>query len=243
MKKNNLRDAPGRAFLAAREALFPSYCPICGDYLLYAHEAEACICDKCAERFITEADESGEKCSVCGKPLISEHLICTLCRTREGWPLDGCTVLYPYTGVYAKALIAYKFHSHRNLKVFFSEKLLRCGDSLPGMEGAVWVPVPPRGGKIKKTGWDQVEEMAKLMQKKAPVARVLKRLASLTQKKLSAADREKNLQGKIVVTGVPPEKIILFDDVYTTGSTLSACASALKSAGAQKVYGVCLYYA
>jgi predicted amidophosphoribosyltransferase len=48
--------------------------------------------------------------------------------------------------------------------------------------------------------------------------------------------------GKIICAGPPPKIAILFDDVITTGATLDACATALKTAGAEKVYAVCLFY-
>ena len=56
------------------------------------------------------------------------------------------------------------------------------------------------------------------------------------------ADRKTNLMGKIICTKPAPKTVILFDDVITTGATLDACAAALKGNGAEKVYGVCLFY-
>jgi predicted amidophosphoribosyltransferase len=123
-----------------------------------------------------------------------------------------------------------------------------------------WVPVPPRPGKIKKTGWDQVEYLAKLLQTRPPapgapaparfrngtpvipVCRCLDRLPSQAQKELDREGRRTNLQGRIVVKSPPPKRAVLFDDVYTTGSTLDACARALISGGAEAVYGICLFY-
>jgi predicted amidophosphoribosyltransferase len=44
------------------------------------------------------------------------------------------------------------------------------------------------------------------------------------------------------LTGAPPKTAILIDDVMTTGSTMDICASVLKAGGAERVYGVCLFY-
>jgi predicted amidophosphoribosyltransferase len=113
-----------------------------------------------------------------------------------------------------------------------------------------WVPVPPRPGKIREAGWDQVEYLAKLLEKDGrPVCRCLRRLGSDTQKVLDREKRRVNLKGKILVREdygrgkkKVPKTALVFDDVYTTGSTMDACAEALKSAGTANVYGICLFY-
>jgi predicted amidophosphoribosyltransferase len=116
---------------------------------------------------------------------------------------------------------------------------------------AAWVPVPPRPGKIKKNGWDQIEYLARLLEKgirrtdsgvQRQVSRCLKRLPSLSQKELNRDERRHNLNGRILASSNVPRTAVLFDDVYTTGSTMDACAGALKNSGAERVYGVCLYY-
>jgi predicted amidophosphoribosyltransferase len=101
--------------------------------------------------------------------------------------------------------------------------------------------VPPRPGKIKKTGWDQIEYLAALLEKLS-IRRCLKRLPSKSQKELNRENRISNLKGRIILTGTPPETAVLIDDVITTGSTMDTCAEVLKTGGAKRVYGICLFY-
>ena len=51
-----------------------------------------------------------------------------------------------------------------------------------------------------------------------------------------------NLKGKICLCAKPPETILVIDDVVTTGSTMETCSGVLKDGGAEKVYGLCLFY-
>jgi ComF family protein len=229
-------------FNLLREYFFPLGCAVCGRTLFDSGEAWFGLCEECAGLF--QPDEE-KRCSVCGRPLISEMEVCMNCRKSDGNSYDSMTLLYPYEGDAQTLLRAYKFGKHRVLSHFFSEKLLSAVDGQSGgLSGTVWVPVPPRAGKIKETGWDQIETIAGTLEKfhKTPVLRCLKRMASKTQKKLGRDDRMTNLEGRILCVKDPPEEAVLFDDVFTTGSTMNVCAAALKKAGSKKVRGICLFY-
>jgi ComF family protein len=225
-----------------RELFFPSACPVCGKPLVTGREARLGICADCEGLY---ALEGGDRCQVCGRPLISEIAVCTDCRAAEH-VFDKAAALYPYTRQCVKLLHAYKFRGHRALAPFFADKMLEARDLFFDralFDELVMVPVPPRDGKMKKAGWDQVEIIARILERRTRLRRCLKRLPSASQKKLSAEDRAKNLKGRIICTKSPPQRVLLIDDVYTTGATLDVCASALKESGAEMVYGLCLFRA
>jgi ComF family protein len=210
--------------------------------LLDGEEARLGLCENCREGFVQSgAAGTGEHCSSCGRPLISEKGTCLSCR-EEKHSFDGAATIFPYSGKYRKLLAAYKFAKRLCLANFFAEQMLETV-RFTALRDPVWVPVPPRPGKIKKTGWDQIACLGTALTGLGlPVYPCLKRLPSQSQKELNREARKTNLRGRIICTQKPPRDLVLFDDVITTGSTLDACASALKEAGSEKVYGLCLFY-
>jgi ComF family protein len=234
-----------------REIFLPQLCAVCGKPLVSAREAGCGLCAYCIKRFTLE--EEGEFCSRCGKPLVSEQETCLACRRAvesSGGFSNACIVTaFPYQGDYQKLLRAYKFASKRMLGAFLADCFIRLAKRLPS-QTPVWVPVPPRPGKIKKSGWDQMETVARrLEQKGKKVLRCLERLPSISQKALNREKRKENLKGKIILQKpftdgrkTLPKTAFLFDDVYTTGATMEACAKTLKNGGAETVYGLCLFY-
>ena len=74
-----------------------------------------------------------------------------------------------------------------------------------------------------------------------PVADLLRRVDSQPrQRGLSLVERRRNVRGTVAATGAPPRTVCLVDDVYTSGATADACASALRRAGASRVEVVTL---
>jgi ComF family protein len=244
-------------FTPVREFFFPRGCALCGETLAGREETIFGLCNPCRTKLILSAKEDGaEYCGSCGRPLISEMGRCLFCREQGERLWERTALVYPYSGKYRKLLGEYKFGGNRALGFFLAERLQEaCARLLaaePGLAGTagqrtrgfpLLVPVPPRPGKLRKTGWDQVEYLARLLKREGfPVYRCLKRLPSRSQKKLNREERLRNLRDRFVLIRPAPVAAILFDDVITTGATLEACAGALKNAGTEKVYAACLFY-
>ena len=236
-----------------REYLFPSGCGSCAEALFEKEDAYYGLCAGCRD-FLSSVLVAERRCEICGKHLISEKALCLSCRRTEGTVCNSdyseqivkLKVLFPYTGKFKSVLGAFKFGKSIAVGNFLTKCLNHALESFCKEDAGntVLVPVPPRPGKIKEQGWDQVEFLAKRLRKTGlfPLHRCLKRLPSKSQKELDRQGREKNLKGRIICIKPPPKIAILFDDVITTGATLDACAQALIEKGTKKVYGVCLFY-
>ena len=169
------------------------------------------------------------------------------CRERDGESsLDALYPLHSYRQWKKELAFAWKSEGQRRLSPLFARLLFKALKEL-GLEKTPIVPVPPRPGKIKEKGWDQVDELANILKKEALVEvrkDLLLRKSQGQQKKLGRSQRLG--EGGAVYqlregAGNIPKEVVLLDDIVTTGATMEKCAWLLKSAGVQKVHGLALF--
>lgn len=107
----------------------------------------------------------------------------------------------------------------------------------------VVVPVPLHRSRLRRRGFNQAELMARSLAEKikTPVSDRLEAVRrTRDQVELSAAGRRANVEGAFRMRGAVRGRALLVDDVFTTGATLSACAGALRRAGAGEVHALSL---
>lgn len=194
-------------------------------------------------------------CSKCGRELISEIDVCSYCREEPALEsIDGAFSLNGYQLWKKSLLFAWKMADKRTLSPYFASifyKKLKSLEESMGLPLPV-VPVPPRPGKIRARGWDQIDELCYYLRKGwgVQILPVLERLSHVQQKKLdrlqriegiSSSYRLKNWRKIKKILPVVPEALVLADDVLTTGSTIEACARELKKLGAKKVFSITLF--
>lgn len=114
------------------------------------------------------------------------------------------------------------------------------------MPGDVLVPVPLHPRRLRNRGYNQSALLARELAKHTGLALARNALVRIKDappqvEASSPSQRRSNVEGSFQCTGeVTGQKMILVDDVATTGSTLSACAASLKAAGARSVWGLVL---
>ncbi len=241
-RKFTIYDFKRFAMLALNFMFGNGKCCVCGNSTFNGK-----ICISCSKKLYDEAENSHcERCRICGKSLISEDEICMSCREERILKnSDKVVPVFPYR-LWAKTLLfEWKMQNQRSLSPFFAEI---CNSVIKKRisENIFIVPVPPRPGKIKSRGWDQIEELSEILKVKFgyKVLKLLERTEKIQQKKL---DRKKRLssKGKIYTESKLlkrlcsenslPEQVLLIDDVLTTGVTVESCCEILKNAGISKV--------
>lgn len=212
------------------------------------------MCDSCLEtrffapaRSLSAAEPDPLRCSTCGRPLISAEGECTDCRKLPIFTAcDRVLPLFPYDPEARELLSLWKMAGLRTLSAVWAACAAAALAGDTRSTGAVLVPVPPRPGKIREKGWDQIEELASILEKRygLAVCRCLERSSAAQQKRLGKTARAENIRGRIRVKpgATVPASAIVLDDLMTTGATLEACASALREAGCAPVRALTLFY-
>ena len=156
--------------------------------------------------------------------------------------LDSFTAVWYYKGNVRNAILRLKFHGARFLAVPLGRSLaMKLYETHPeGFDYLTWVPVSAR--RKRKRGYDQAELLAKAVGEELgmkPVPLLKKLRDNPAQSGVSAEMRRANVSGvyapagKIDLTG---KRVLLIDDVFTTGSTAEECARVLLAAGAGEVH-------
>lgn len=177
-------------------------------------------------------------CPVCGDPLLSWRTSaerCADCRLKRSHISAGRTVGI-YDGPLRSILQAFKYDRRRSLAAPLGRLMRRRGAAVLADADCV-VPVPLHWRRRWRRGFNQALDLARHLD--LPVRCVLRRGRNTrTQTDLPADARLRNVRDAFVVTrraAISGLRIVLVDDVSTTGATLEACARALVAAGATEV--------
>ncbi|WP_234024834.1 ComF family protein [Tsuneonella amylolytica] len=224
------------------DLVYPPRCPLCGD----AIDAQSGLCSTCWAML----DIPGEPaCAACQRPLsgfaVDENAMCAPCMATMPRH-DGIAAGTIYGPASRKLVLAFK-HGRRIALAPMLARLIAA--RLPVLEGAWLVaPVPLHRWRLWSRGYNQAALLAKELARTTgqelavDLLRRTKRTPSLGG--LGRKARARALSGAIALSSsgrarVAGARILLVDDVLTSGATSEACVRALKKAGAQKVVIAC----
>jgi competence protein ComFC len=213
---------------------FPRACIRCG-------KVGDFICAQCSKRL---PRLNPPLCPRCGKPEVSGNY-CHECWGRPA-EIDSIRSVFIFEGLVREAIHSFKYHNLYAMSVplgaFMADYYME-----NSMMGDVIVPVPLHNKRIRERGYNQSELLSREISRlvATPVnCRFVERVKDNEPqaRTKSARQRQGNVKGVFgnVSNDVNGKNIVLVDDVCTSGATLSACAMALKGAGARKVIGFTL---
>lgn len=235
-----------------REALasliFPAPCRICdrmldtGDRIPFCHACLALLSQRLPEPL----------CAQCGRPIVSTAVTlsasapqCHMCR-RGAYDFDLVRSFGAYTPEMAHAILLLKYGEVTPLGTWFAGILARLVErDLDAFAVDAIVPVPLDSGRLRERGYNQAELIAR------PLARILgipfrsyllvRTHPRPNKLRLTRRERWETVRGAYAThqgAEVDKLRLLLVDDVFTTGATLDACSKALRRAGASRVVGL-----
>jgi len=212
---------------------FPAGCRICDKLLTSASRVP--ICEECLSSFAAPPER---KCEICGQTLAwltvreAEPLVCHACQQKT-YAFERARSYGIYDGPLVRAIIFLKWERIEPLGSWFAERLAEVAKREGSALAAdIVVPVPLHRDRERQRGYNQAGLISK------PLARKL----GLPHKAvLSLEERWESVRGAFATrpgSQVDNKRVLLVDDVMTTGATLDACARALLESGAKSVLGL-----
>lgn len=195
--------------------LLPDRCAGCG-------RLGALLCDACRRRLVVYDSDL---------PRIADHL-------------TGVRIAYVFEGPLRHALHHLKYHRRRRVARPLGALMAAHLRSHPLPCDAL-IPVPLHPQRLKERGFNQAELLAREVAAATGLPLIvgpLERIKATSQQALlDVAGRIENVADAFVWRGpAPPARVVLVDDVLTTGATVNACAAALRAGGAREVYALAL---
>jgi ComF family protein len=221
--------------------IYPEVCQICGDE--HATVNEGYVCESCRQRVRFIKPPFCERCGLPYDGEITAPFQCGNCRDMDfSFRSARSAVL---TGEFVLDVIhRYKYQQALWFEPFLAGLLAR--QAVPELARECWdliVPVPLHPAKRRERGFNQAGRLADQLSRACGIAvddTLLRRIKPTeTQTRLTRAQRDLNMRGAFVpkaarkLEGRP--RVVLVDDVFTTGATTSACARVLRQMGASEV--------
>lgn len=221
------------------DLLFPRFCISCGKEGEYV--CQDCLC-------LIEILEY-QYCPICQKRTM-EGKTCKNCQRKT--KLNGLFIAVAYKNPLVKKLISqFKYKPYLKelcpilCSLIITHFSFSSNNAFNILKQEILVPVPLHRKRFKIRGFNQAEEIAKHLSAKLNLAFyndvLIKIKSTPAQVGLSSEQREKNIKGTFIcqkADKIKGGKILLVDDVYTTGATMEECAKILKQAGAREVWGI-----
>lgn len=227
------------------DLIYPRRCPMCQG-IVKPNPENPRICPTCRERL---PYLQPPYCLKCGKEVEGEEQeYCYDCTKLPKHFKKGYPVLR-YQGDCRKGMEAFKYHNRREYAEFYAEIIdNRHGAELRELALDAILPIPVHPHKKRMRGYNQAELIAKELSSRIETPCyskcLMRTVNTVPQKELNDKQRLNNLKNAFLLkeNHVELRKVLLVDDIYTTGATIEACTDILLSQGVEEVYytSVCI---
>lgn len=199
------------------------------------------LCDKCLNRL----EFIGDKCCLrCGKPSDNEAKYCLLCQNETRY-FDMARSAVIYKGDIQRLILEYKFHNKRYLGKYLAKFIEYTVDRY-GIKYDIVVPIPLSKAREKERKYNQVSEMLRHTNLEPVIDALTKTKDNERQSLMAGRERRDNVRGVYEVTdkaAVKNKRVLLVDDIITTGATVNEASRVLMSAGAKSVIAISIAHA
>lgn len=209
------------------DLVFSRRCIVCRELVPY--HMEHSLCEGC----VTDIKNyTGARCDICSRPVGAGN-ICKICRRGKNHFDKGYSV-FPYKGNVRKVLLEMKYKDRPDLYTFFEEYAKK---ELPREEYDIYTFVPIHRNRYVQRGYNQAEIICESLFEKCDNL-LIRNKDTAPQHNLSEEQREKNIKNAFSLReglNLEGKKILLVDDILTSGATANECAKILKKAKAKRV--------
>jgi ComF family protein len=225
-----------RRLIDRLSSTLPGQCAVC-----HAWPAQP-VCETCITRFA----QPQPRCQTCALPVPAGISRCGAC-LKSPPPLDACLAALGYAYPWSELIARYKFGGMPGWSASLASLLRSMPWVEPALETAdLLLPMPLSRQRLQERGYNQALELARHLAPAKTTPGLLLRIRDTPpQSALQRAERLRNVQGAFAVEPLRQaelhgKRVVLLDDVMTSGASLFAAAQALRQAGAAHITGLVL---
>jgi ComF family protein len=215
------------------DLVYPPFCLVCKE------PGDLYLCEDCRQEIVLIEPPY---CRTCGAPCGPDEYLCADCRERE-YEFECARSAGIYDGALRQAIHALKYDFHAVMADPLAELMVRAfPNTYLARRVDVAVPIPIHHSRLLDRGFNQSEELARRFCKGVRLRlepnALVKRRKTRHQVDLPQDERATNLEGAFAVAAperIAGRRVLVIDDVFTTGATLNEAARVLRAAGAASV--------
>ena len=199
---------------------------------------DAPLCTDCRSRW-----QDLRSCRYCATFVSSTEAAEYRCQNCRGGslPFAMARAALPYEGFLRERLLAFKYYGRTGLRWPFAALLLETFQQFyDGLQFDAIVPMPLAAGRYQERGYNQVELLTELLAAELDLPHGPQLLHRVRETRplaeLNRGEREQELAGAFQGTAANGMRLLLVDDIYTTGMTMRGAAQALRNSGAREIY-------